>query len=110
MPIIPRLSLICGPVFKIQALPSGQLNITVEDVELSGLPLNSDPIFTKKDLAARLKLSVRTVDNLMRHTADPIPYSVVGGSPRFRESEIQRWMDSRKSVGSKRAFARAKVV
>jgi len=109
MQTIPQISLVCGPVFRIQALSGGKLSITVEDVEPFAQAPEPDPIYNKKGVASRLKMSVRTVDNLMVHPKDPLPYSVVGGSPRFRESDLQAWLDSGKSLGAQRAFSRTVV-
>ena len=49
-------------------------------------------IFTRKEVAAILRLSVRTVDYLV--ASGQIPHRRIGRSVRFSESALQRWMDN----------------
>lgn len=52
-----------------------------------------DEIFTIKELAAYLKIAEKTA---YRFVAEgKIPGFKVGGSWRFRESEIKKWIESR---------------
>ena len=90
---ITRLTLDCSGSLKITPLPTGRVIIEIEDVELTGLPSDPDPIYSKEQAADRLGVSTRAIDNYMRLKKNPLPFSRAGNRPRFRESEIQRWLD-----------------
>ena len=59
------------------------------DRKLAGLPARaSDPVLTKRELAARFRVSNRTIDNWM--TRGYLPYLKIGKAVRFRWSEVDR--------------------
>ncbi len=49
-------------------------------------------IMTKADLAALIQLSARSVERLARTGKLPAPI-VIGGSRRWRRSEVEAWLD-----------------
>lgn len=51
-------------------------------------------LLNKKELSEMLKVSMRTVDNLM--VKNEIPYIKVGGSVRFDMKDIIKYIDSLK--------------
>lgn len=58
----------------------------------------TDQILTLKEVATYLKLAEKTAYKL---AADgKLPGFKVGGSWRFKETDIERWIDARKSKGS----------
>lgn len=56
-----------------------------------------DPMLTKREVAARLRFSVRAVDNWMKRGL--IPYMKIGRSVRFRWGEIERHLGALESRG-----------
>lgn len=56
-----------------------------------------DPMLNKREIAARLRFSVRGVDNWMKRGL--IPYLKIGRSVRFRWSEVERHLGSLESRG-----------
>jgi excisionase family DNA binding protein len=56
-----------------------------------------DPMLTKREVAARLRFSVRAVDNWMKRGL--IPYLKIGRSVRFRWGEIERHLGALESRG-----------
>ncbi len=50
-------------------------------------------ILTKKEIAKKLKISERTIDNLRR--SQGLPFAVVGRSIRFDEAAIDDWFRKR---------------
>jgi len=51
-----------------------------------------DEILTITELASRLKLSKRTICNLMGDHINPLPVLKIGRSVRFRVSDVQAWL------------------
>jgi excisionase family DNA binding protein len=60
-------------------------------------------IFTLDELAAYLKVGKRT---LYRRRAREIPAFKVGGTWRFRQSEIDRWINDQIQAGRKKEVIR----
>ena len=56
-----------------------------------------DPMLNKRELAARMRFSVRAVDNWMKRGL--IPYLKIGRSVRFRWSEVERHLGALESRG-----------
>ncbi len=56
----------------------------------------TDKILTIKEVAAYLKIKEKTAYRLV--AGGKIPGFKVGGSWRFRQSEIETWIDEQKSV------------
>lgn len=54
----------------------------------------TDDIWTIKELAAYLKLKEKTVYALVRK--GELPGFKVGGSWRFKKSDLENWIDTRK--------------
>lgn len=61
----------------------------------------TDEIWTIKELAAYLKLKEKTAYALA--AKGEIPGFKVGGSWRFRQSDIDHWIDEQAKIGSKNA-------
>ena len=59
-------------------------------------------IFTFDELAAYLKVGKRTLYRLASH--GEIPAFKVGGTWRFRQSEIDRWINDQTQAGRKKGF------
>ena len=53
-----------------------------------------DDLWTKRDCAEWLKLSVATVERLMARTDDPIPYVKVGALVRFHPARVKGWVEA----------------
>lgn len=51
-----------------------------------------DEILTITDVAAMLKLSKRTISNLLVDHTNPLPAMRIGRSVRFRVSDVQAWL------------------
>ena len=76
--------------------------------------LAADPVLTKRELAARLRIGARTVDTWMKGRR--LPYIKIGKAVRFRWSEVERclemlekrpgWCVLRRGSGSFRARCR----
>lgn len=49
-------------------------------------------MLTKKELAAKLKLSIPTIDRLMKKG---MPFFKIGKSVRFEEEEVLKWLKER---------------
>ena len=60
--------------------------------ECSHFPLNGEMYLTDRDVAARLHISKRTLQEY-RHTAI-LPYFIIGGKVLYRESDIQALLES----------------
>jgi excisionase family DNA binding protein len=59
------------------------------DRKLADLPARAaDPVLTKRELAARLRVTVRTIDGWMKERY--LPYLKIGRSVRFRWSEVDQ--------------------
>ncbi|WP_329757797.1 helix-turn-helix domain-containing protein [Stenotrophomonas maltophilia] len=61
-------------------------------------------IFTLDELAAYLKVGKRTLYRLASH--GEIPAFKVGGTWRFRQSEIDRWINDQTQAGRKKEVIR----
>lgn len=60
--------------------------------ECSHFPLNGEMYLTDRDVAARLDISKRTLQEY-RHAAI-LPYFIIGGKVLYRESDIQALLES----------------
>jgi excisionase family DNA binding protein len=49
-------------------------------------------MLTKKELAAKMKLSIPTIDRLMKKG---MPFFKIGKSVRFEEEEVLKWLKER---------------
>lgn len=56
----------------------------------------TDQILTLKEVAAYLKLAEKTAYKLAAE--DKLPGFKVGGSWRFKEADIDRWIEEKKNV------------
>jgi excisionase family DNA binding protein len=54
----------------------------------------SDEILTKKEAAKYLRMSVSTLDRLMRNRS--IPYSKINGKVLFQKKDLIKWLESKK--------------
>lgn len=53
----------------------------------------NDALLTMKEVAARLRVSTRTVQRLAKAERLPSPLRI-GGSPRWCESAIEQWIEA----------------
>ena len=53
-------------------------------------------ILTKKEVAKKLRVSVRTIDNLRKNHG--LPCVIMGGLIRFIEEEIDAWLRNQSTV------------
>ena len=53
-------------------------------------------ILTKKEVAEKLRVSERTIDNLRKNQG--LPYATVGGLIRFTEEDINAWLQGQNTV------------
>lgn len=60
--------------------------------ECSHFPLNGEMYLTDREVAARLRISKRTLQEY-RHAAI-LPYFIIGGKVLYRESDIQALLES----------------
>lgn len=67
---------------------------------------DSDPVYDLAQTAARLNTNPRHVRALVRRTRQPLPYFKLGNKLRFRESDLQFWLENSASLPAKRAKAR----
>jgi len=84
---------------RIFSQPSGHLGVELEPVDETGWAktLPCENIYTISDLTKRLSCSRRTIQNYMRRSVNPLPYSRAGGKPRFSESDISSWLSREKT-------------
>jgi hypothetical protein len=102
MQLTPKIVLEANGSFRVTTLSGGRVQIELEQV--SGIQTTShDTIYDKQGVAKRLLTTTRSIDNFMRLKTNPLPYSKSSGHPRFRESEIQKWLDEGKSLSAKRS-------
>ncbi|WP_439588435.1 helix-turn-helix domain-containing protein, partial [Hydrogenophaga sp.] len=69
-----------------------------------GMTARQQAIFTLDELAAYLKVGKRTLYRLASH--GEIPAFKVGGTWRFRQSEIDRWINDQIQAGRKKEVIR----
>jgi hypothetical protein len=102
MQLTPKIVLEANGSFRVTTLPDGRVQIELEQV--SGVDTTvHDTIYDKQGVAKRLLTTTRSVDNFMRLKKNPLPYSKASGHPRFRESEIQRWLNEGQSLSARRS-------
>lgn len=102
MQLTPKILLEANGSFRVTTLPDGRVQIELEQV--SGMQTTvHDTIYDKQGVAKRLLTTTRSIDNFMRQKNNPLPYSKASGHPRFRESDIQRWLDEGQSLSAKRS-------
>jgi len=53
-------------------------------------------ILTKEEVAKKLRVSERTIDNLRKNQG--LPYATVGGLIRFTEEDIDAWLQDQSTV------------
>ena len=54
-----------------------------------GLTADAEPLATKKELAERLRMSERWIENRMR---DGLPHLRFGAAVRFHPAEVMAWL------------------
>lgn len=74
--------------------------------EVTGDLNPSDTLYDKRGVAARLGTTTRSIDNFMRQKKNPLPYIRHAGHPKFRESDVQWWLDQGCSVAARRVSSR----
>lgn len=101
------LILEAGPSMRITNLTNGRVKIELEDVETSALePAAPTSVYDKAGVARRLGVGKRSIDNYIRQTRNPLPYSIAMGRARFLESDVLQWLEEGKSPAAKRVKAR----
>lgn len=101
------LILEAGPSLRITNLTNGRIKIELEDVETSGLePATPATVYDKGGLARRLGVSKRSIDNYIRQTRNPLPYTIAMGRARFLETDVMKWLVDGASPAAKRVKAR----
>jgi hypothetical protein len=98
----PKIVLQANGSFRVTALPDGKVQIELEEVIGVDTTVH-DTIYDKQGVAKRLLTTTRSIDNFMRQKNNPLPYSKATGHPRFRESDIQRWLQEGQSLSAKRS-------
>lgn len=68
------------------------MRVADELAECSHVPLNGETYLTDKDVASRLHISKRTLQDY-RNTA-VLPYFIIGGKVLYRASDIQALLES----------------
>jgi excisionase family DNA binding protein len=102
-----RLTLEAGNSVRLTMLPEGRVRIEMEDVEPGQLVRDDrDPIYDVQTAADRLQTTPRQVRALMRQDKNPLPFYKIGGKVRFRESDIQQWIESGLTASARRCRAR----
>jgi excisionase family DNA binding protein len=88
-------------------LSDGRMRIDMEDVEPGQLLQDDrDPIYDVRSAADRLQTTPRQIRALMRQDKNPLPFYKIGGKVRFRESDIQGWIESGLTASARRCRAR----
>ena len=104
------LILEAGPSLRITNLTNGRVKIELEDVETSGFePATPSTVYDKGGLARRLGVSKRSIDNYIRQTRNPLPYTIAMGRARFLETDVMKWLIDGASPAAKRVKARLGV-
>lgn len=102
-----RLTLEAGNSVRVTLLPSGRAVVELEDVNLSSLPKQDlDRTYDVQSVAVRLATTPRQIYALVRQDKNPLPHFKLGRSTRFRESDLQVWIDSGLSAAARRCRAR----
>ena len=58
--------------------------------------LDNDSLLTTQDVADKLKISLHTLASWRRQTnPHDLPWIEVGGSIRYRRSDVEAWLDKR---------------
>lgn len=71
-----------------------QLKAAIKEAVVDALrQVQFDCWMTKKEVASYLRMSVSSIESLMRK--GQIPYRKVTGKPLFRKSEIDEWVTGR---------------
>lgn len=100
----PKLVVECSGSFRVRVLPSGRVEISMEEVTGDLTP--GDTLYDKRGVAIRLGTTTRSIDNFMRQKRNPLPYIRHAGHPKFRESDVKWWLDQGCSVASRRISSR----
>jgi hypothetical protein len=104
MSVLPKLVVECSGSFRVQVLPGGRVEISMEDVNGDLTP--DDTLYDKRGVANRLGTTMRSIDNFMKQRKNPLPYIKHAGRPRFRESDVKWWLDQGCSVAARRVASR----
>lgn len=93
--------------FKVSALGEGRIRIELEDVDTAGLESAAPvAVYDKGKLARRLGVSRRSIDNYIRQTRSPLPYTIAMGRARFLETDVMEWLKAGASPAARRVKAR----
>lgn len=93
--------------FRVTALGEGRIRIELEDVDLSGLSSAAPvAVYDKTRLAKRLGVNKRSIDNYIRQTRNPLPYTISMGRARFLETDVESWLREGASPAARRVRAR----
>lgn len=101
------LTLEAAHSFRVTSLPNGRLKIELEDVETQQLEASApSTVYDKSGVARRLGVGKRSIDNYIRQSRNPLPYSIAMGRARFLESDVIDWLVKGQSPAAKRVKAR----
>ena len=53
-------------------------------------------LLTERDVAEKLKVSVRTVEHYRKREINPIPFIKLGGAIRFQWLDVEEWIERQK--------------
>jgi predicted DNA-binding transcriptional regulator AlpA len=102
-----KLTLEAGNSVRVTLLPTGRAVVELEEVDIQSIPKDDlDRTYDVRSVAERLATSPRQILALMRQDKNPLPYFKLGRSTRFRESDLQMWIDSGLSAAARRCRAR----
>lgn len=103
---MPSITIECSS-FHVEVLPNGRISLELNGVKKEDPTDKHDTLYDKQGAAKRLGTSVRSIDNYMRQMLSPLPFTKIGGLVRFRESDLQLWLDGGLSLSARRARQRA---
>ncbi|NDE16408.1 hypothetical protein EBZ80_15900 [bacterium] len=93
--------------FKVTALKEGRIRIELEDADLSCLESAAPvAVYDKRKLAQRLGVTKRSIDNYIRQSRNPLPYTLAMGRARFLETDVEEWLRAGASPAARRVRAR----
>jgi predicted DNA-binding transcriptional regulator AlpA len=96
------ITLEAAPSFRVTSLPNGRVRIELEDVESDRPESEATTIYDKTEVARRLRVGKRSIENFMHQKVNPLPYSIAAGRSRFLESDVIEWIKKGQSPAAKR--------
>jgi len=101
------LTLEVGPSMRITNLTNGRVKIELEEVDSTAFEQTlPTTVYDKSGLARRLGVSKRSIDNYIRQTRNPLPYTIAMGRARFLETDVMKWLIDGASPAARRVKSR----